>query len=211
MDTPARRVPAVTAPADRIEPDATSRARPQDAREAAAEWVPRSALKPWAQNPRRNDTAVPAVVASIQRFGFGAPILARRADGEVIAGHTRLKAAEALGLERVPVRYLDLDPVDAHLLALADNKLSEKADWDNGKVAEVLSGYGLDDAELAGWDQAELDKLGGALGADDEPAPDQTDAAKVGFAVLIECASGEEQLAVIARAQEEGWKCKALD
>ncbi len=192
----------------RIEPDATSRARPQDVSEVAAEWVLRSALKPWAQNPRHNDKAVPAVVASIKRFGFGAPILARRADGEVIAGHTRLKAAEALGLERVPVRYLDLDPADAHLLALADNKLNEKADWDNGKVAEVLSGYGLDDAELAGWDQAELDKLGGALGADDEPAPDQTDAVKVGFAVLIECASEEEQLAVIERAQEEGWKCK---
>lgn len=159
----------------RTEQDATSRARPQDVTEAAAEWVPRSALKPWGQNPRRNDKAVPAVVASIKRFGFGAPIIARRADGEVIAGHTRLKAAEVLGLERVPVRFLDLDPADAHLLALADNKLNEKAEWDAHLVAEVLSGYGLDDAELAGWDQAELDKLGGALDGDPNFAPGTED------------------------------------
>ena len=67
---------------------------------------------------------------SIKRFGFGAPIVARRADDEVIAGHTRLAAAVALGLTKVPVRFLDLDPADAHLLALADNKLNEHASWE---------------------------------------------------------------------------------
>jgi ParB-like nuclease domain/DNA methylase len=137
--------------------------------EPAAEWVDRSALKPWGKNPRKNDEAVGAVVESIRRFGFGAPILARRADGEVIAGHTRLKAAEALGLDRVPVRYLDLDPAEAHLLALADNKLNEKAEWDNAAVASVLSDYGLEDAALAGWDSAELDKIAAEL------APEPTD------------------------------------
>jgi len=90
--------------------------------ETAAVWVPVEQLKPWAQNPRKNDAAVATVVESIRRFGFGAPLLARKADGELIAGHTRLKAALKLGLPKVPVRYLDLDPTDAHLLALADNK-----------------------------------------------------------------------------------------
>lgn len=135
--------------------------------EPAAEWVERSALKPWGKNPRKNDRAVKAVVESIRRFGFGAPILARRADGEVIAGHTRLKAAEALGLERVPVRYLDLDPAEAHLLALADNKLGEQAEWINADVASILSEYSLDDAALAGWDSNELDKIAAELA----PAP----------------------------------------
>jgi hypothetical protein len=60
---------------------------------AAAEYVPVEALRPWVKNPRRNDPAVAAVTDSIKRFGFGAPILARRENGEVIAGHTRLKAA----------------------------------------------------------------------------------------------------------------------
>ena len=143
------------------------RARARDDGEAAAVWVPLASLTAWARNPRRNDAAVPAVMESIKRFGFAAPIIARRADGEIIAGHTRAKAAEALGLERVPVRFLDLDPADAHLLALADNKLNEKAEWDDAAVMSILSEYGLPDAELAGWDAKELDALADSLGAND--------------------------------------------
>src|SRR6516164_2306289 len=107
--------------------------------ESAAEWVPISTLKPWKDNPRINDRAVANVAQSIRRFGFGAPIIARKADGEVIAGHTRLKAAVQLGLDRVPVRFLDLDPADAHLLALADNKTAELADWDDEVLGAVLA------------------------------------------------------------------------
>lgn len=145
-----------------------------DGEEAAAVWVPLSSLKAWAKNPRRNEAAVPQVVESIKRFGFAAPIVARQADGEIIAGHTRAKAAEVLGLDRVPVRFLDLDPADAHLLALADNKLNEKADWDAAGVASILSEYGLDDAALAGWDAAELDKLAGELGVNEQPEESST-------------------------------------
>src|SRR5689334_6363342 len=107
--------------------------------EAAAEWVPVGELLPWKDNPRHNERAVAPVAASIRRFGFGAPILARRENQQVIAGHTRLLAAIQLGLERVPVRYLDLDPADAHLLALADNKTAELADWDDEVLGAVLA------------------------------------------------------------------------
>lgn len=191
--------------------DATAQQLPPT-REAAAEWVERSTLKPWANNPRKNDAAVPAVVASIKRFGFAAPIIARRADGEVIAGHTRLKAAEVLGLDRVPVRFVDLDPADAHLLALADNKLNEKAQWDSLGVAEVLSGYGLDEAELAGWDKAELDALGSDVIEDGEekPAKDDSERADVGFVVLVDCEGEEDQLRIIDLLVGQGLKCRAL-
>ena len=90
---------------------------PVDGMEAAAVWVPVAHLKAWQKNPRDNDKAVPEVMASIKRFGFAAPIIARP-NGEIIAGHTRLKAALELRLPRVPVRYMDLDPAEAHLLAL---------------------------------------------------------------------------------------------
>ena len=135
-------------------------------------WVSRNVLKPWGKNPRKNDAAVAKVVESIKRFGFGAPIIARSADGEVIAGHTRLRAAEALGLDVVPVRYLDLDPAEAHLLALADNKLREVAEWDAGAVASILSEYGLEDAALAGWDADDLDELAASL---DKPHVDDVE------------------------------------
>jgi len=138
---------------------------PPESAEVAAVWVPRSALHAWAENPRKNDgEPVRKVMESIKRFGFASPIIART-NGEVIAGHTRLKAAEALGLDRVPVRYMDLDPAEAHLLALADNKLNEEAEWDASMLASILSDFSFDDAALAGWDSADLDKLATQLGA----------------------------------------------
>jgi ParB/Sulfiredoxin domain len=128
--------------------------------EAAAVWVTPDQLRPWRDNPRVNDRAVARVVDSIKRFGFGAPIVARKADGEVIAGHTRLKAALEIGLTKVPVRFVDLDPAEAHLLAIADNKTSEYSDWDDALLGAVLAdlrahdvdltvGTGLSDGEIA--------------------------------------------------------------
>lgn len=141
----------------------------QDLTEPAAIWVALAALKPWAKNPRKNDPAVDKVADSIKRFGFGAPILARKADGEIIAGHTRLKAAMKLRLERVPVRYLDLDPADAHLLALADNRLGEIAEWDDDGLRAILAELQAEDADLAatGFDDDEL----AALLADPDAPP----------------------------------------
>jgi hypothetical protein len=127
--------------------------------DSAAEWVDVSELKPWTENPRRNDEAVARVAASIKRFGFGSPILARKQDGEIIAGHTRILAAKELGLQQVPVRFLDLDPVDAHLLAIADNKLSEIAEWDQDALATLMRDTTLANALDAGFGADELSKL----------------------------------------------------
>jgi len=128
--------------------------------DSAAEREGVDALIPWADNPRNNEAAVQTVADSIKRFGFASPIIARRADGEVIAGHTRLKAARRLGLDRVPVRYMDLDPTDARLLALADNKLGELADWSDG-LADVLRILEEDGADFdgLGWSEDELESL----------------------------------------------------
>ena len=135
------------------------------AREVAAVWVPIGELHVWKDNPRKNDgEPVKRVAESIKRFGFSSPIVART-NGEIIAGHTRYKAAQTLKLDRVPVRFLDLDPAEAHLLALADNKLNEFAEWNDAQVATILSGFGLPDADLAGWTSAELDKLASAFTA----------------------------------------------
>jgi len=131
-------------------------------KELAAEWVETKAIAPWEDNPRRNDANVQRVADSIRRFGFGAPILARRENGEIIAGHTRLKAAVLLGLDRVPVRYLDLDPADARLLALADNRLGEFSEWDEDKLSTLLGELrqqGTDAALVAGWSDAEIDSM----------------------------------------------------
>ena len=129
--------------------------------EVAAVMVPVAALKAWAGNPRKNDPAVDEVAASIKRFGFGSPIIARQENGEVICGHTRLKAAIRLKLTAVPVRYLDLSAEEAHAYALADNKLGEIATWDQVPLADAFRDLEKAQVDLSGlgWDGGELEKF----------------------------------------------------
>lgn len=139
--------------------------------EAAAVYVRPDELKPWGRNPRKGKP-VAEVAESIRRFGFAAPIVARL-DGTIIAGHTRLEAAQLLGLELVPVRFVDLDEQEAAALALADNRLSELAEWDDDGLTSILAE--LEEASVPidglGWD---ADALRDLLGSG-EPVTEPTD------------------------------------
>ena len=89
-----------------------------------------SDLKPYKNNPRKNDKAVDAVAASIKAFGFKQPVVIDD-NGEIIAGHTRLKAAKKLGIKTVPCIVADdLTPEQIKAYRLADNKTAELAEWD---------------------------------------------------------------------------------
>lgn len=90
-----------------------------------------SEIKPYDKNPRKNDEAVEYVANSIKEFGFKVPIVIDK-DGIIVAGHTRYKASKKLGLKEVPCIVAD-DLTDEQIKAyrLADNKVSEKAKWDN--------------------------------------------------------------------------------
>ena len=125
----------------------------------AAEYINIEQLKPWDKNPRKNDHAVIEVKQSIQRFGFSAPIIARKSDNVIIAGHTRWKAAKEIGLKEVPVRFMDLDVVDSQLLAIADNKLNERADWDEDLLEQVLQDLAGEDLTGIGFDDNELQDI----------------------------------------------------
>lgn len=91
-------------------------------------------LVPYANNPRNNEQAVDTVAKSIKEFGFTNPIVVD-SDNVVINGHTRLLAAEKLGLEKVPViRKEDLTPEQVKAFRLVDNKTSELSGWDFEKL-----------------------------------------------------------------------------
>ena len=107
--------------------------------EVAAVFVDIQTIHPHPDNPRMNQDAIDSVADSIRKFKFGSPIVARQEDRVIIAGHTRYAASLKLGLEKVPVRFLDLDPVDAKLLMIADNKLGEKAQWDFMKMKDIFA------------------------------------------------------------------------
>lgn len=96
-------------------------------------------LREYENNPRNNDGAVDAVAESIKQFGFKVPIVIDT-DGVIIAGHTRRKAAEKLGLEVVPCIVADdLTPEQIKAFRLADNKTSELAGWDFEKLEAELA------------------------------------------------------------------------
>ncbi|HFI0448585.1 TPA: DNA modification methylase [Streptococcus suis] len=112
-------------------------------------------LKPYQNNPRDNDNAVEPVANSIKEFGFKVPIVASP-DGEVINGHTRLKAAKLLGLKNVPVIIAD-DLTDEQVKAfrLADNKTSEIAEWNFELLIDELSDIQNLDMTLFGFEDVD--------------------------------------------------------
>jgi DNA modification methylase len=86
-------------------------------------------VHPYEKNPRLNDDAVDAVAASIREFGFRVPIVID-AEGTIICGHTRWKAARKLGVESVPVHVAtDLSPEQIKAYRIADNRTAELSDW----------------------------------------------------------------------------------
>ena len=106
-------------------------------------------LIPYANNPRNNDGAVDAVASSIKEFGFKVPIIIDK-ENVIVAGHTRLKAAERLGLEKVPcIRADDLTEEQVKAFRLADNKTAEMAEWDFDLLKEEISSIcGIDMQEF---------------------------------------------------------------
>ena len=114
-------------------------------------------LIPYEKNPRKNDQAVDKVAASIEEFGFKVPIVIDK-DGVVVAGHTRLKAALKLGLEKVPCIVADdLTEEQIKAFRLADNKTAEFADWDFENLAEELADINDIDMSEFGFDIDALD------------------------------------------------------
>ena len=116
---------------------------------------------PYERNPRRiPDAAVSKVAASIREFGFQQPIVVDPA-GVVIVGHTRLKAAQSLGLSTVPVVVADLPEAKARAYRLADNRTNQEASWLDDLLGDELAALkALDfDLSLTGFDDRELQSL----------------------------------------------------
>lgn len=121
-------------------------------------------ILPYERNPRKNDKAVDGVANSIQEFGFTVPIVLDK-NNVIISGHTRYKAAKKLGLRTVPcVIAEDLTDEQVRAFRIADNKVSEVAEWDDAllelellDILEIdMTKFGLD--SLLGKDPAEEEK-----------------------------------------------------
>jgi site-specific DNA-methyltransferase (adenine-specific) len=124
--------------------------------------VPITDVKPFPNNPRIIlDSAISSVAESIKEFGWQQPIIVDT-HNVVIAGHTRLKAAEKLGLTEVPVKIADNLTIDQiRQFRILDNKLSELTSWDEDVLqAELMQVDMAQFAELFNTDGVDFDGLG---------------------------------------------------
>ena len=113
-------------------------------------------LKPYENNPRFNDDAVEYVANSIKEFGFKVPIVIDK-NNTIVAGHTRYKASLELGLEEVPCIVADdLTEEQIKAFRLADNKVSEKAQWDFELLDEELEDLDIDMKDY-GFENIDID------------------------------------------------------
>jgi len=101
-----------------------------------------------------------AITASLRRFGQVEPLLINAATKQIVAGHGRLAAMRSLGWSECEVVELDLTAIDAAGLAIALNRTSELADWDDEALAKLLATL-RDEGALdgTGYSDAELDEL----------------------------------------------------
>ena len=130
-----------------------------------------SELFEYDNNPRNNDSAVEAVSNSIKEFGFKVPLVITK-DNVIIAGHTRLKASLKLGIATVPCIIAD-DLTEAQIKAfrLVDNKTSELATWDLGRLEDELEKIEMDMIQF-GFEDFHSDVPDNASDDDFDPTDD---------------------------------------
>ena len=118
------------------------------------DWAPIESVTPYARNPRKiGSDAISAVAGSIKEFGFKSPIIVDK-DRVIINGHTRLKAAQQLGLKEVPIVVAsDLTPEQVRAYRIADNRSAEFSKWDADLLNVELDDIGDIDLSFCNVDE----------------------------------------------------------
>jgi len=181
----------------------------------AVEYLPPESLRPAPYNPRTIDPrSLRRLAALLDRHGFVVPVVARREDRLVIAGHQRLRA-NALRrhpAREVPVLLLEgVSDTRAKALNVALNNERAQGRFDAPRLAELLAEISRDEPDPAGatgFPAAEIDELmsefveaASAAEAIELPVCHQ---------VVVEVASEDQQRRLYERMTGEGFRCRLL-
>lgn len=145
-------------------------------KQLVVETWPIDKLIPYARNPRKNDEQVDRMCGVIREFGFRIPIVAK-SDGTVVDGHLRLKAAQKLGLQEVPVALADeLTDIQVKAFRLLANQSANWAEWDMDLLKLELDDLKLVnyDIDLIGFDEEDLKLLEDEGTTQENPQADET-------------------------------------
>jgi ParB-like chromosome segregation protein Spo0J len=162
---------------------------------------------PYENNPRKNDEAVDYVANSIKEFGFKVPIIVDK-ENVIVTGHTRLKAAQKLGLKEVPVIYADdLTEEQVKAFRIADNKVAEFSTWDLEKLdleLEELEDINIDMSDFGILENEDLN-------IDDEiERKDLSENFEAENSIEVKCKNEEEVEKLYNELIERGYECKIL-
>lgn len=125
--------------------------------------IPTDELVEYRNNSKLHPTShVEQIVESIEEFGFNNPILAWHNDdgeAEIVAGHGRLMAARKLGIEELPVVFLDhLSDEARRAYLLVDNQLTMNTGFDVEVLTNELDAItDIDMSEFGFDDMIEFD------------------------------------------------------
>lgn len=123
-----------------------------------AETVSTDQLVPHPKNPRQGD--VGAIAESIKENGWYGTIIAQQGTNFILAGNHRWQAAQQLGMQEVPVTWVDVDSETALRILLADNRTSDLATHNDDVLAEILKDLYQENGLLGtGYDGDDLDSL----------------------------------------------------
>ena len=123
-------------------------------------------LIPYERNAKRHSRdQLEKLERCIRDLGFLSPCLIDK-DMNVIAGHGRIQAAKAAGLEKVPCVFVEgLTEEERRRYIIEDNRISEFGDWDMDTLAEELrdlADHGVEirdlnfDVDISGFEEAEI-------------------------------------------------------
>ncbi len=134
-----------------------------------------SRLVPYINNARtHNEEQITKLRSSLREFGFVNPVIIDR-DYNVIAGHGRIMAAKAEGIEEVPCVFVDyLTEAQKKAYILADNRMAMDAGWNEELLRVEIEALQAEafDIGLTGFDEKEIANL---FATDDEVKDDDFD------------------------------------
>lgn len=172
--------------------------------------MPIDDLIPYDKNPRINENAVYSVAESINEFGFKVPIVVDK-NHVIINGHTRLKAARSLGMEKVPVVIADdLTPEQAKAFRLADNMTAQLSGWDMDLLKDEMDDL-ADEFDMGrfGFPEMDFEESEDDL-ADELKDKDESDDLPTQYKVVISCKDKDEQQVVLSKMKTQGYDCQPV-
>lgn len=169
-------------------------------------------LTPYANNPRTHSASqLDRLVQSLKEFGFTNPLLVGD-DMQIVAGHGRLMAAQALGLKTVPVIKLShLTEDQKRAYVIADNQLALSSGWDDDLLQAELQALGDVgfDLTVLGWGEdlptfgEEID-LSALEDMDGEDLSEYAAGVRKAIQIDFEPEDYEEAQALVSEARKQG-------